>query len=208
VPSGDDAVVPAGEEEVLAVARLPRWLVALVAVAAATAAAVLIARSGSGGQAAHTAHASPSAGTPYVYQPVPTPSTSAGLEECPPRVLCSVLDFAPLPLTDAIRARLADATLRAVHSVEYVAADQHREVVWFRRIVLRVADTDVVVVVHVPRSTDRESETAYRIGGLRGVRLQRVFFDRVVSLTLEGPGGGPTLGQLRAFAADVRLVAA
>lgn len=195
----------AAEEQLVAGTRLPRWTV-LAGAALAVSAAVVALLVHSGSPARHPKAARPSGWIPALYAMTPVP-TSTDADSCPANVLCSVLSTSPQALDDAVQAYLPHAVVRRVHSVDYVAPDQHRVVVWYRELELRAGVDDVVVVVREPKAGDRDGADSYLVGGERGVRLQRVFFDRVVSVTLQGTDAVPTLAQLRAFAADARLVA-
>ena len=193
------------EEDYVAVGPWPVWLRVGVVVVVVAAMVVFGIRLASSSHKSHPHAVATHETTEAIYQQQPVAGRDP--DGCPERVLCSVLTGPPASLATAIAARFPRAVIARVHSVEYVSADQHRVVVWYRDIQLRVGDVEVQVVVHVPRSADRNTEAAYRIGAERGVRLQRVFFDRVVAITLRGSSAEPTLAQLRAFVADPGLVA-
>lgn len=205
------APTDAPDEELLAATSWPRWLRPLIGFVAVLVLGVVV-------QQLVTRGDGPSARVagPPISPAAPTGTYTALLDgpaprglprSCPHAVVCSRLTTQPLPLVNAVLENLPLTTVRRVHSIEYVSPAEHREVVWYRMLSLRSGSAEIVVEVRQPVRGDRDHEETYRIGAEQAVRLEQVFFDRTVSITLTGVASSLTLDQLRGLARDARLVA-
>ena len=108
----------------------------------------------------------------------------------------------------AVRENLPLTTVQRVHTIIYVSPAQGRNVVWYRTLLLRSGSARIAVEVRQPARGDHDQEASYRIGVEQAVRLQQVFVDHTVSITLTGTASTLTLEDLRGLARDERLVAA
>ena len=203
---------PGGEELLPQTRPWPRWLRVALGLAAAAVVAIAVqqavSRNGASverGIRPHTLVLVPStAHTALPDGPAPTGPTRG----CPHHVVCSHLRTEPISLVMAVRQNLPATSIERVRSIVYVSPAEHRSAVWYRRLMLRSGSARISVEVRQPARDDRNNEESYRFGLQQGVRLQRVFFDRTVSITLRGTGSALSLDQLRGLAADARLVAA
>ena len=106
----------------------------------------------------------------------------------------------------AVRESLPLTTVQRVRTIIYVSPAQGRNVVWYRTLVLRSGAARIAVEVRQPARGDMNHEESYRIGAQQAVRVEQVFFDHTVSITLTGAAYTLTLEQLRGLAGDDRLV--
>jgi hypothetical protein len=201
------------DDELLESRSWPRWMRALVVLGVVLVLGVVVrqAVTRSGEPSAHPAD-SPAAPAPEpagTHTALPDGPAPTGLpRRCPHAVVCSRLETEPPALVSAVLDNLPLATVRRVHSIVYVSPAENRDVVWYRTLLLRSGAARIAVEVRQPARGDSDHEESYRIGVEQGVRLEKVFFDRTVSIRLTGVAPSLTLDQLRGLARDVRLVAA
>ena len=199
------------DEELLESRSWPRWVRVVIGLAVVLVLGVIV-------QQAVTRGAEPSArpvDSPTAPSPAGThtalpdgPAPTGRLRDCPHGVVCSKLETEPGALVSAVRENLPLATVRRVHTIIYVSPAQGRNVVWYRTLLLRSGSARINVEVRQPARGDLNHEESYLIGAQQAVRLEQVFFDHTVSITLTGAASTLTLDDLRGLARDERLVAA
>jgi hypothetical protein len=207
----DDAGEPSPDEEELVTQRdwLPWFRIAIAAVVALGLILFAWRAPSTPTVATVTATPTPPEFTPLPDMPAPVALTAEDARRCPRGVLCSVLSGLPVAAVSALQAYLPGVRVGRSRSIQYVAPDQHRVVVWFRDIRMRLGHAELEIRVEQPRTGLSDAENSYLLGATRIVRLQRVFQDRMVVLSSTTTGeDGPKLSILRALANDVRLVAA
>lgn len=202
-----------GEEELLPQSRpWPRWLRVALGLAVATVLAVAVQQAVSRNGDSVDRSLRPPAVRPLpstAHTALPDgPAPTGPTRGCPHHVVCSNLRTQPISLVMAVRQNLPATSIQRVRSIVYVSPAEHRSAVWYRRLVLRSGSARIAVEIRQPARGDRNNEESYRIGAQQAIRLQRVYFDHTVSITMTGLASSLILDQLRGLARDTRLVAA
>lgn len=198
-----------GEEELTGGGGLPRWLGWLGGAALVALVLTLVVSAGSSSRPDATATATATT-TQFQFDEhrFDQPQVSYhDLSACPAGVLCSRLDHVPDSLVAAVRERVPRVRLGRVLNVEFVRRGDFGLAVWYRHLHFRTRQLQVELVVQQPTDDAADNEKTYVLGGAQVRLIERVLLGRTVIVRVEGTGALPSLMQLRALAADLRLVA-
>lgn len=198
-----------GEEELTGGGGLPRWLGWLGGAALVAVVLTLLVSAGSSSRPDATATATATT-TQFQFDEhrFDQPQVSYhDLSACPAGVLCSRLDHVPDSLVAAVRERVPRVRLGRVLNVEFVRRGDFGLAVWYRHLHFRTRQLQVELVVQQPTDDAADNEKTYVLGGAQVRLIERVLLGRTVIVRVEGTGALPSLMQLRALAADLRLVA-
>jgi hypothetical protein len=198
-----------GEEELTGGGGLPRWLGWLGGAALVALVLTLLVSAGSSSRPDATATATATT-TQFQFDEhrFDQPQVSYhDLSACPAGVLCSRLDHVPDSLVAAVRERVPRVRLGRVLNVEFVRRGDFGLAVWYRHLHFRTRQLQVELVVQQPTDDAADNEKTYVLGGAQVRLIERVLLGRTVIVRVEGTGALPSLMQLRALAADLRLVA-